>query len=621
MTAHTISETVEAWRRRCAAALLVTVVLWASAAGAQSTLFTYQGQLIEAGTPANGEFDLQFALFGADQGEAPIGTTQTLSNVTVSNGLFTVDLDFGVTAFPGDNRFLEISVRPAGGGSFTTLTPRQFISASPYSIRSLNAASADALSSTCTGCVGDTQIQSVAGSKVTGTIPVASVPAGSDHYTQNTTTPQLNANFNISGNGTAGGTLSAHIVNATDQYNVAGMHALSVDDKDNTFVGRHAGAVNDAEKNSFFGAHAGAANSSGSDNNFFGDAAGQANTTGFSNAFFGSSSGGKNTTGTFNAFFGPVSGAQTTTGSHNAFFGSYSGVQNTTGSNNTAIGDGAGVTTGNLTNATAIGWAARVSQSNSLVLGSINGVNSATADTNVGIGTTAPAKLLHVHGLGSNGLGFGDLVVTGTGTVGAAITLNSTEPDNSTGPGGRTYSWISTAHSADSGGGKLAAFDVTHSAYRMVIDSVGNVGIGTTSPDRTLTVNGTADKPGGGSWGTFSDERLKNIKGQFTSGLNAVMRLRPLRYEYKRDNALEIKSDGEHVGFSAQDVQRIIPEAVSTNDKGYLLVNNDPILWTMLNAIQEQQQQIEQLRGELRQLRAASMGSQVERPTALAAAH
>jgi len=152
----------------------------------------------------------------------------------------------------------------------------------------------------------------------------------------------------------------------------------------------------------------------------------------------------------------------------------------------------------------------------------------------------------------------------------------------------------------------LAAFDVTHSAYRMVIDSAGNVGIGTTSPDRTLTVNGTADKPGGGSWGTFSDERLKNIKGQFTSGLNAVMRLRPLRYEYKRDNALEIKSDGEHVGFSAQDVQRIIPEAVSTNDKGYLLVNNDPILWTMLNAIKEQQQQIEQLKGEIRQLRAAS---------------
>ena len=224
---------------------------------AQGATFTYQGQLTEAGTPANGEYDLQFALFGTDEGEAQIGTTQTLSNVTVSHGLFTVDLDFGVTAFPGDNRFLEISVRPAGGGSFTTLAPRQFISMSPYSIRSLNAATADTLSSMCTGCVGDTQIQSVAGSKVTGPISVASVPAGSNHYTQNTTTPQPNANFNISGNGTAGGTLSAHIVNATDQYNIAGMHALSVDDNDNPFVGRHAGAVNDANGNSFFGAHGG----------------------------------------------------------------------------------------------------------------------------------------------------------------------------------------------------------------------------------------------------------------------------------------------------------------------------------------------------------------------------
>ena len=74
------------------------------------------------------------------------------------------------------------------------------------------------------------------------------------------------------------------------------------------------------------------------------------------------------------------------------------------------------------------------------------------------------------------------------------------------------------------------------------------------------------------------------------------MQLQPLRYEYKRDNALNLKSEGEHIGFSAQAVRKIIPEAVSQNDKGYLLVNNDPILWTMLNAIKEQQAQIEKLR-------------------------
>ena len=132
----------------------------------------------------------------------------------------------------------------------------------------------------------------------------------------------------------------------------------------------------------------------------------------------------------------------------------------------------------------------------------------------------------------------------------------------------------------------------------MTIQDNGRVGIGTTSPDQLLSVNGNASKVGGGSWASFSDERLKNIKGRFTPGLNAVMRLQPLRYEYKRDNALNLKSEGEYVGFSAQAVQKVIPEAVTANDKGYLLINNDPIMWTMLNAIKEQQSQIESLRAQ-----------------------
>jgi hypothetical protein len=132
--------------------------------------------------------------------------------------------------------------------------------------------------------------------------------------------------------------------------------------------------------------------------------------------------------------------------------------------------------------------------------------------------------------------------------------------------------------------------------YNLVITDGGNIGIGTITPDRKLSVNGGASKTGGGSWDVFSDERLKTIKGRFTPGLDAVMKLQPLRYEYKRDNALGIDSPGEHIGFGAQAVQMIIPEAVSKNDKGYLLINNDPIFLSMLNAIKEQQQQIETLR-------------------------
>jgi hypothetical protein len=134
----------------------------------------------------------------------------------------------------------------------------------------------------------------------------------------------------------------------------------------------------------------------------------------------------------------------------------------------------------------------------------------------------------------------------------------------------------------------------------------GNVGIGTALPTEVLSVNGTASKPGGGSWSVFSDERLKNIRGNFNTGLKAVMQLQPLRYEYKQNNALGIKSEGEHIGFGAQAVQKIIPAAVTMTENGYLQVNNDPILWTMLNAIKEQQKEIEQLKGQIKQLRTVS---------------
>ena len=80
------------------------------------------------------------------------------------------------------------------------------------------------------------------------------------------------------------------------------------------------------------------------------------------------------------------------------------------------------------------------------------------------------------------------------------------------------------------------------------------------------------------------------------------MGLRPLRYSYKKDNALALKSDGEYVGFSAQELQKLVPEAVTMNKDGYLMVHNDAVLWTMLNAIKEQQKEIEQLKGQIKKL-------------------
>ena len=140
----------------------------------------------------------------------------------------------------------------------------------------------------------------------------------------------------------------------------------------------------------------------------------------------------------------------------------------------------------------------------------------------------------------------------------------------------------------------------------LVLTASNRVGIGTSTPDQRLSVNGDASKTGGNTWLAFSDQRLKNIRGPFNSGLKAVMQLQPLRYEYRSNNALGLVSTGEHIGFAAQAVQKVIPEAVTANADGYLMVNGDPIIWTMLNAIKEQQKQIEQLKTEVRRLRASS---------------
>src|SRR5438093_1134114 len=98
--------------------------------------FTYQGQLKASGMPAVTNADFQFALFGAETGGAQIGSTISRANVGIVSGLFTLSLDFGVAAFNGDARWLEVAVRsPAGAGVFTTLSPRRPLPAAPYALQ------------------------------------------------------------------------------------------------------------------------------------------------------------------------------------------------------------------------------------------------------------------------------------------------------------------------------------------------------------------------------------------------------------------------------------------------------------------------------------------------------
>jgi len=117
--------------------LLVLSLCFSAAlsARAQGTAFTYQGRLNDNGNPANGIYDLRFTIYDAAGGGSSVGSVITNATTSVSNGLFTVTLDFGAGVFDGNPRWLEIGVKSNGvAGAHIPLTPRQPLTPSPYAI-------------------------------------------------------------------------------------------------------------------------------------------------------------------------------------------------------------------------------------------------------------------------------------------------------------------------------------------------------------------------------------------------------------------------------------------------------------------------------------------------------
>lgn len=103
--------------------------------GLTTSAFTYQGRLVDNGAPANGDFEMAFAVHNNPTNSGAFAGPITLPSVPVTNGLFTVQLDFGAEAFIGAARWLSISVRPAGSNDpFDELLPRQPVLPTPYSL-------------------------------------------------------------------------------------------------------------------------------------------------------------------------------------------------------------------------------------------------------------------------------------------------------------------------------------------------------------------------------------------------------------------------------------------------------------------------------------------------------
>jgi hypothetical protein len=119
--------------------LSALVLTAANTAFAQGTAFTYQGRLNDGASPATGTYEFEFRVFDSvSNGAGQVGNALTNAPTSVSNGLFTVTLDFGAGIFTGASRWLQIGVRTNNGGSFFPLTPRQALTAAPYAIMAGN---------------------------------------------------------------------------------------------------------------------------------------------------------------------------------------------------------------------------------------------------------------------------------------------------------------------------------------------------------------------------------------------------------------------------------------------------------------------------------------------------
>jgi len=134
-------------KRNTALPLILALLLLTSLGlHAQTTVFTYQGHLMDGAASANGNYDIQFRLLDADTGGSDVGAPRVVAPVNVVNGIFTVELNFGQGPFSGSDRWLEMGVRPYGSTDpYTVLAPRQKLTSAPYAVRALNATNAFSL--------------------------------------------------------------------------------------------------------------------------------------------------------------------------------------------------------------------------------------------------------------------------------------------------------------------------------------------------------------------------------------------------------------------------------------------------------------------------------------------
>lgn len=221
---------------------------------------------------------------------------------------------------------------------------------------------------------------------------------------------------------------------------------------------------------------------------------------------------------------------------------------------------------------------------------------------NLGVGDLSPPSVLAVNGKAALPANSGT-VPTGIVRIKAANT--NIVLDQGALPGAPWSYWMQIADSTD-----------ISVKYPLTLQpNGGNVGIGTSSPGQKLHVSGTIRQTGCTTAGTLSvntsgdiictsDARLKDVRGPYTAGLDAIARISPQLFRFKPsdNNRTEIFV---HAGFIAQNVKSAIPEAVALQKSGYYSLDTTAILAASVNAIKELKAENQKLRHEISFMRTA----------------
>ena len=205
---------------------------------------------------------------------------------------------------------------------------------------------------------------------------------------------------------------------------------------------------------------------------------------------------------------------------------------------------------------------------------------------NVGIGNTAPAHKLHLGAATAEIAELGFSVIS-SGTVpstelGYPIIYGSTSGGSS--PDDQAGRLVLQSRSNSNTGDDI--FFITGNAADTTLKIIGGsnkVSIPAMSASSDVQTDGSTFLI------TTSDERLKDIHGYVTYGLNEIMEIKPILFNFKTDP----EGSESNIGFSAQNVQKVIPEAVHEDGEGYLGLNSRGIISALVNSIKELKAEID----------------------------